>query len=55
MKRKSSEFDRFDQAFRALIDVPHNKIQEKLAREKAEKSRKKLRASSGSREVGDRD
>jgi hypothetical protein len=43
MKKKASEFDKFDSTMRALIKVPHSEIREKLNAEKRAKTKNKKR------------
>lgn len=45
-----NEFKKFDETMRALLKVPHAEIKKKLDAEKTAKKRKKLKASSASRE-----
>ena len=44
---EQTEFDKFDQAMRKLIKVPHDKLKAKLDAEKAEKKRKPKTSASG--------
>jgi hypothetical protein len=54
MKAKS-EYDRFEDLARGVLNVPHSEIKAKLDAEKQSKKRKKSRSSSASRVVGDKD
>lgn len=51
---RKSEYGRFERTVTDLLQVPHAEIKEKLDAEKNAKKRKKSRASSASREAGDR-
>ena len=50
MKKKTNDYDRFENLTRQLMGVPHSEIKAKLDAEKAAKKRKKSKASSASRE-----
>jgi hypothetical protein len=54
MKEKT-EFEKFENLTRGVLAVPHSEIKAKLNAEKQAKKRKKTRASSASRVVGDKD
>ena len=50
MKKKSNDYDRFENLTRRLVGVPHSEIKAKLDAEKAAKKQKKPKTSSASRE-----
>jgi hypothetical protein len=50
MKKKPSEYDKFEDITRQLLAVPHAEVKAKLDAEKAAKRRKKSKKSSASRE-----
>ena len=49
--KKNAEFENFDRTMRRLLKVSHNEIKVKLDAEKSAKKRKKIKASSASREA----
>lgn len=53
MKTKS-EYDKFESLVGGILKVPHSEIKAKLDAERRAKKRKKSRASSASREAGDK-
>jgi hypothetical protein len=50
-KKKSAEYDHFENLTRQLVSVPHAELKAKLDAEKEAKKRKKSRKSSASREA----
>jgi hypothetical protein len=50
MKKKTNDYDRFENLTRQLVSVPHGEIKAKLDAEKKAKERKKSKTSSASRE-----
>ena len=52
--KNSKEYKKFEQLVGDLLAVPHADIKAKLDAEKAAKKRKKSKASSASRAVGDK-
>ncbi len=51
---KKSEYGKFTNLVTGLLKVPHSEMKAKLDAEKQAKKRKKPRASSASREAGDK-
>jgi len=51
MKKKTNDYERFENLTRQLVSVPHSEIKAKLDEEKKEKERKKSKKSSASREA----
>jgi hypothetical protein len=52
--KPENEFDKFEKLARGVLAVPHSEIKSKLDAEKQAKKRKKSKASSASRAVGDK-
>jgi hypothetical protein len=49
MKRKESEFEKFDETMEKLLSVPYSELQKKLADEKKKKEKKRTKRPTSSR------